>query len=212
MATVRTKLMTAEEFYEWASRPENEDRNCDLVRGEVEEMPRPGKLHGFVCARITSILMEFAHRRRKGYVCCNDTGVIVERNPDTVRGPDVMFFEDGETLDDIEDYFGETPPLLAVEVLPPNDTAGKLMERVMDQIRFGTRLVWVFDPDARNVTVYRPGKEPYLVRLADELTGEDALADFRHPVADFFAMPWQASRPPSKKPSKPPRRKKKGDA
>jgi hypothetical protein len=30
MATADTKLMTAEEFYDWANRPENRDKYCEL--------------------------------------------------------------------------------------------------------------------------------------------------------------------------------------
>jgi Uma2 family endonuclease len=46
MATVQTKLMTAEEFWDFVHRPENRDRSFDLVRGEVVEMSLSGKRHG----------------------------------------------------------------------------------------------------------------------------------------------------------------------
>jgi len=189
MATVETTLMTAEEFYEWAHRDENRGKNCDLVRGEIVAMTRPGRFHGFVCANTVCILGSFARQRRKGYVCSNDTGVVVERDPDTVRGPDVLFYEDAESAEDIPPGYGEEPLRLAVEVLSPNDTLGSLMPRIADQLRFGTPLVWVLDPEARNVTVFRPGKEPYVVATNGELTGDEVLPDFRCQVAEFFALP-----------------------
>lgn len=191
MATAETKLMTAEEFHAWSNREENRDKNCDLVRGEIEEMTRPGRRHGFVCGNVVWILGNFVRQRRKGYICSNDTGVVVERDPDTVRGPDVMLFEDATQYEELDLKYGETPPLLAVEVLSPNDTTGKVMERITDQLHFGTKLVWLIDPEARNVTVYRPGKEPYVVRESQELTGDDVLPDFRCRVAEFFVMPGQ---------------------
>jgi Uma2 family endonuclease len=191
MATAETKLMTAEEFYAWAHRPENYDKNCELVRGEVVEMPQPEKRHGFVCGNAVGILRNFAGRRKKGYVCSNDTGVVVARDPDTVRGPDVTFFDDVTRYEDLEEKYGETPPLLAIEVLSPTDTMGKVSRRIRDQLRFGTALVWVVDPEARNVTVYRPGREPYVVEETEELAGEDVLPDFRCRVAEFFAMPGE---------------------
>jgi Uma2 family endonuclease len=83
----------------------------------------------------------------------------------------------------------EEPPLVDAEVLSPNDTLGKVMRRVREQLRFGTKLVWVLDPEARNVIVYRAGKEPYVVEENEELTGEDVLPDFRRRVAAFFALP-----------------------
>src|SRR5579862_7986819 len=107
MATVETKLMTAEEFYDWSNRPENRDKNCELERGEIVEMSRPGKRHGLTCGNTSRILGNFAVQRKKGYVCSNDTGVVVEREPDTVRGPDIMFFDDVDQLEQVEWKYGE---------------------------------------------------------------------------------------------------------
>jgi len=192
MATVTSKqLMTAEEFYDWANHPDNRNRYCELERGEIVEMSRPGRRHGLVCANVAGILRNFVIQRKKGYVCSNDTGVLVERDPDTVRGPDVMLFEDAAHIEDVDEKYGEKPPVLAVEVLSPNDTSGKVTQRVGEQKRFGTRLIWILDPDARNATVYQPGKEEKVVAESEELTGEDVLPDLRVRVAELFALPGQ---------------------
>lgn len=97
MATVAIPRMTAEEFWEFVQRPENQERRFELERGKIVEMPVPGKYHGFVCATIATLLMICARTRRNCYACSNDSGVLVERGPDTVRGPDVCFYEDGQT-------------------------------------------------------------------------------------------------------------------
>jgi Uma2 family endonuclease len=142
MATVTSKkLMTAEEFYEWANHPDNRHKYCELERGEIVEMSRPGKRHGLVCANVVGILRNFVIQRKKGYICSNDTGVIVGRDPDTVRGPDVMLFEDAARIEDVEEKYGEKPLVLVVEVLSPNDTPGKITERIQEQKRFGTPLI-----------------------------------------------------------------------
>src|SRR4051812_4743289 len=102
MATAETKLLTAEEFFEWVHRPENRDKQFELERGEIVEMPPPGKYHGFVCGNIARILGNFAEQRKNGYPCSNDSGMIVEQGPDTVRGPDVSFSEDDQNADNME--------------------------------------------------------------------------------------------------------------
>jgi Uma2 family endonuclease len=140
---------------------------------------------------VVRVLGNYTAQRQKGYVCSNDTGVIVERDPDTVRGPDVLLFEDAESVEQVEEKYGEKPPVLAVEVLSPNDTHGKVMERVLEQLKFGTRMVWVIDPDARNVVVYYPGSRDRVVKENQELTGNDVLSDFRCLVREFFALPGQ---------------------
>jgi Uma2 family endonuclease len=191
MATAATKPMTAEEFYEWANRPENRDKQFELERGEIVEMSRPGKRHGLICANLVGILRNYVIERKKGYVCSNDTGVVVERDPDTVRGPDVMLFDDAAQIDQVDEKYGEKPPVLAIEVLSPNDTMGKVRRRVREQLNFGTRLVWVVDPDALNVILYRPGKEDQVVEANEDLTCEDVLPGFSCRVAEFFELPGQ---------------------
>jgi len=183
--------MTAEEFYDFANRPENRDKVFELERGEVVEMSRPGKRHGLVCGNGAGILRNFAIARKKGYVCSNDTGVVVERDPDTVRGPDLLFFEDAEKFTDVEEKYGENPPLLALEVLSPNDTYSDIRQRIQEQLAFGTKLVWVLDPEARKITVHQLGKADYSLGENDELTGDQVLPDFKCKVAEFFKLPGE---------------------
>lgn len=189
MATAPTKLLTAAEFLDFVNRPENEDKRLELVRGEVVEMPRPGKQHGLVRANVTTTLVLYARQRGKGYVCSNDTGVLVERDPDTVRGPDVLFYDDAEDFDQVNPKWADKPSLLAVDVMSPNDTVSDLNERISEQLNLGTPLVWLFDPDAKKVTVYRPGKIHYVRKGDEELTGEDVLPGFSCKVSEFFKLP-----------------------
>ena len=186
--------MTAEEFFEWVQRPENRDRFFELEQGEIVLIPPPGKYHGFVCGNVAGILRNFAIKRRKGYVCTNDSGIIVERDPDTVRAPDVAFYEDSQTAADMDRQFSVVPPLLVVDVLSPHDRINRVLVRVAQLLARGAKLVWVVDPESRDVSVYRPGSDPRVVAADSELTGEEILPDFRCRVAEFFDVPG-ASQP-----------------
>jgi Uma2 family endonuclease len=199
-ATTATKRMTAEEFCDWVHQPEQEDKWFELVRGEAIELPSPTKVHGFICFSISRILGNFIYERGQGYITCNDSGVILERDPDTVRGPDVAFYEDANTFEELHPKYGEVPPRLAVEVLSPSDRLGKVMRKIMDYLRNGVELVWLIDPETRNVTVYRPNKEPFVVEENQELIGEELLPGFRCLVSDFFRLPGakpKAEQPPA---------------
>ncbi len=188
-ATTAKKLMTAEEFSDWVHQPEQANKWFELVRGEVIELPPPMKPHGVVCIRVSYLLTAYTDQRGFGYVTCNDTGVLLERDPDTVRGPDVALYEDANTFADLHPKYGEVPPRLAVEVLSPNDRANKLLRKINDYLRCGVGMVWVIDPEIRTVTVHQPGKPQIELTENQELTGEDVLPGFRCRVADFFALP-----------------------
>jgi Uma2 family endonuclease len=189
MATVATRRMTAEEFWQWASRPENQDKRFELDRGEVVEMPPPGIPHGVICAWIAYLLWGYVLRRGKGYVCSNDSGLLVQRDPDTVRGPDLMLFDAPRRLEDLTPRYAETVPQLIVEVLSPTDQQGKTNRRIGQYLQRGVPLVWLVDPEVRIVTVYQPGKDFYTREEADELTGEAVLPELRLHVADLFTFP-----------------------
>jgi Uma2 family endonuclease len=197
MTTLATQRMTAEEFFEWANRSENRDRHFELVQGELVELPRHGLRHGVICANAGWILGNFTFQQRKGYVCSNNTGLIMERDPDTVRGPDLMLFDDVHRYEELNPKFAEQLPKLAVEVLSPDDRWGKVMRRIAHFLSCGTPLVWLVDPEDRSVMVFRPGQLPQVFDENEELTGYDILPDLRCRVADFFFVPGEESPPAS---------------
>jgi Uma2 family endonuclease len=71
-------------------------------------------------------------------------------------------------------------------VLSPNDRIGKVTRRVAEFHKAGIPLVWVVDPEACDVTVYRTGRDAYAVEQGQELTGDDVLPDFRCRIDEFF--------------------------
>ncbi|MHB1561595.1 MAG: Uma2 family endonuclease, partial [Isosphaeraceae bacterium] len=87
MATAEL-TMTAREF---GLRPDPGHPE-ELVRGRIVAMPPPDRRHGKVCTRSTGILDQFVTEHDLGHVLSNDSGVITERDPDTVRGADVAYY------------------------------------------------------------------------------------------------------------------------
>jgi Uma2 family endonuclease len=195
MSTVTTRTrMTAEEFFDWVHRPENRDRHFELERGEVIEVSRPGERHGYVCNNVGRILGNYTFQRRQGYACGNDTGLLLERNPDTVRGPDVVLYLQQRRFDDLKVRYSSELPTLAVEVLSPNDR-WQAVRRLVQFVQRGVALAWLVDPEARTVMVIRGGELPQIVEGNDELACEEVLPGFRCRVADFFYLPGEENPP-----------------
>ena len=192
MATAAPTLMTAEEFYHWANSPENSDRYFELERGEVVEIPQPGKYHGFVCGNVAGILRDDTIQSQRGYVCTNGSGVIVEEDPDTVRGPDLSLYDDGESADDMERKYSADPTLLTVDVLSPGDRISRVIKKAVQLVARGVALVWVVDPEEREVIVYRKDCEPEFYGADAELTFDTELPGFRCRVSEFFRRPGQS--------------------
>src|SRR5439155_2699643 len=187
--------MNAEEFFAWCNRPENRDRHFELEGGEVVEVSRPGEKHAFVCCNVGAILGNYTFQRRKGYACSNNTGVMLERDPDTVRGPDVVLYDQVRRYDELNPGYSDRPPTLAVEVLSPNDKWGKVTRRITQFLSRGIAVVWLVDPEGQSVTVYRPNQLPQVFEGEDELTGGAELTEFRCRVSEFFYLPGEEETP-----------------
>jgi Uma2 family endonuclease len=189
--TLPTAVMTIDEFCAWANRPENADRMFELDRGRVVEVPPPKQGHGLFNWLVIRLLTDYVTRRGSGYLLTNDTGIIVGRNPDTLRGADVILFLRQLRAEDVRPTYVEDVPDLIVEVLSPTDRPNQVTRRVGQYLHRGIPLVWVIDPEDRTLTVYRPNELPRVLDESDELTGNGVLPDFRCRVADLFALPGQ---------------------
>jgi Uma2 family endonuclease len=85
-----------------------------------------------------------------------------------------------------EGYF-EIPPDLAVEVLSPGDRRADVRAKIREYVFYSVPMVWLVDPEARTVTVYRGSMRGTELDEADDLDGGDVLPGFSCKIADFFA-------------------------
>lgn len=194
------KRMTANEFWEFVHRPENETRSFELRKGEVVELSRPTVPHCRICSRISYLIEKYAEGVSRGYVLTNDPGVLLEEDPDTVVGPDVSYFTDVNTFEELTPKWAETPPILVVEVRSPNDRPNTLIAKARDYLNGGVKLVWLVDYEERSVSVFRPDRTPEVISELQELTGGDEIPGFSVRVAEFFRMPGDPRSPPQPPP------------
>ncbi|MBI1914185.1 MAG: Uma2 family endonuclease [Planctomycetes bacterium] len=183
MSTAAVRLITAEEFARMPQPPDGSRQ--ELVQGVIVTMPPAKSPHGACCSRIHLRLGAFVEANKLGQVFINDTGFILERDPDTVRGADVSFWS-AERLPEIPEGYITFPPDLAVEVVSPGDHFARIQRKVVHYLTKGIRLLWVADPQDRSVTVYHPGELPRILEENDTLTGEGVVPGFSCRVGDLF--------------------------
>jgi Uma2 family endonuclease len=184
MSTImQKKLLTAEEFF-LLPNPGN-GLQQELVRGEVITMPPPGGMHGVSCLKAGRRIGNFVEDNNRGITVCNDTGFITERNPDSVRGPDVSYWSK-ERLPEVPVSYIEIAPDMLVEVLSPSNTSKQIRAKLAEYFARGVRLVWVIAPEDRTLTIYRTPDEGRVLHETALVTGEDVLPDFTCRVSDLL--------------------------
>ena len=168
MTLTKTKLLTADDLLRLYS----EGVRGELIRGELCETMPSGQEHGEIAMRIGHLLLSFVRPRRLGRVMGSDAGVWLERDPDTVREPDVAFFAaDRMPPGERVSGYAEVVPNLVVEIASPRDSAREVRDKAQMWLSFGVRVVWVVYPDARAVELHSVDGERRMLAEGDTLDG-----------------------------------------
>lgn len=191
MSTVTARgLMTAEEFL---ALPDDPNVERMLIRGRVweEPMTRRNKWHSSTESLVSYELVKWNRSRPepRSVIASGEAGCLLRRNPDSVVGIDVACFpHDVRELESDESTLFDGPPLLAVEILSPNDTQKKTQAKVSDYLSAGVKLVWLIDPTFKTVVVHRPNAAPEMLSGTDQLSGDPHLPGLRVQVSSLFAL------------------------
>jgi Uma2 family endonuclease len=183
IAPASERLLTIEDV---AKMPDD-GRLHELVRGRLVEMNSPRPKHGFICSEISGLLGDFVKPRKLGRVFSNDSGVIIERDPDTLRGPDVGYYSyDRVPRGKVPEGNFETPPEIAFEVVSPSDTWPDILKKVAELLDAGVNVVCVADLRNNTVQVHTADLPVEHLAETDDLTFPTVLPGFRCKVAQCF--------------------------
>ncbi len=178
-----TSQMTVEEFWKLCG----DRRGRELVAGEVIDVAPASAKHGKFVTSAVLRLGPFVRERQLGEVYVGDTGFLLHRNPDTVRGPDIAFVRRERLADEPREGFFPGAPDLAIEVVSPNDLAQEIERKVQEYLAAGAAMVWVLYPETRHVMVYRSSGEARVLSVKDALVeGADVLPGFTCKVGELF--------------------------
>lgn len=179
------KLLTADDLL----RLHSEGVRGELIRGVLHKTVSTGIEHGEIAVNLAILMGTFVKSGRLGRVVGTDAGIWLERNPDTVREPDIAFISAEKLpLDTRVRGYAEVVPDLVVEIISPNDRPVAVYDKAQMWLRFGVRLVLLIDPDVRTVTVMPQDGPAQTLTDADTLDGGDVLPGFSCAVSDIFDL------------------------
>ena len=163
-------------------------KRYELVRGVLKEKAvGTGDPHSATVIRAGSVLLRYADASDYGEARSGEPGYRLERNPDTVRCPDIAWFAPGRIPLGTVGYPELTPDLCIEVASPSNARADRLLsDKAQMWLDFGACEVWVLNPEDTAVTRYRPGMPPAILSDDDILDGGDLLPGFGVAVWQLF--------------------------
>jgi Uma2 family endonuclease len=182
MSTVAEQVYTPDDLLTMPDR-----KRYELVDGHLVER-HMSLLSSWVGGQLHFELSRFLREHQLGWAWPSDQGYVCFPNsPRKLRFPDVSYVSKHRLPDGLtSDGYIYIPPDLAVEVVSPNDSAYEVMSKVVEYLDAGVALVWVIDPAARTVQIFRRDGSPDFLRDDGELSGEDVLPGFRCRLAAIF--------------------------
>ncbi len=184
MATALGQRITLDEFISRSDTGVPEE----LVKGEIVSMTPPKPRHGQVCSRADRILGLHVDGSNLGHLLSNDAGVVISRDPDTLRGADLAYYSfDRVPPGPLPNTYLEVAPDLVVEVRSHDQRWSSLLEKVGEYLSVGVRAAVVLDPGTASIHLFRPESAPEQFRGDEELTIVDIFGEqFRVRAAAFF--------------------------
>ncbi|MBI3928402.1 MAG: Uma2 family endonuclease [Armatimonadetes bacterium] len=160
----------------------------ELVRGRLVEVTPPGGEHGEIASNVVLVLKSYVRGRDIGKVVV-ESGFYLERDPDTVRAPDISFYSRGRIArDGLSRGYLEVPPDLAVEIVSPHDRSEDVEQRVHEFFSAGVRRVWVLYPRTRTLHVFQSEARVEVLDQESLLADPELLPGLEVRVADFFVQ------------------------
>ncbi len=176
------KLLTADDYLRL---PDLGERR-ELRRGVVVVMNLPGFRHGEVCSNVHHFIDTFVRQQKIGRTLTNDSGIITERDPDTVRGADISYYSYQRVPKGHSPVgYAGAPPEIVFEVVSPTNTRLEINEKTSEYLRAGVKVVCIVDPQYLTINLRYPDRPDERLTGADLLTLAD-LPGFSVAVEKLF--------------------------
>lgn len=130
------ELISVREYLATSYRPD-----CEYLDGRIEERNGGEFDHGLLQIVLAHLFMN--HREDWGVQVV--TAVRMQVSSSHFRVPDLTVLRAGVPREQIITH----PPLIAIEILSPEDRLSRFQDRIEDYLAFGVEHIWIFDPQRR---------------------------------------------------------------
>jgi Uma2 family endonuclease len=142
----------------------------EYVRGEIRERSLPTNLHSKTQGQLIGIFFILGRQRP----IHTRPELRVRVAPRVFRVPDLSLFVGEEPQDPVPSF----PPLIAIEVVSPDDRWSDLAEKLQEYWTWGVKHVWSVDPQMRKLYAY-------------DSAGLHEIASFKAPELELELTPEQ---------------------
>jgi Uma2 family endonuclease len=180
-----TKVRSQITLEEFLTLPETKPYS-EYINGKIEQKPMPQGEHSTLQTRLVTVINEVALPEKLAHAFTElrctfggsslvpDISVFTwERIPKTEKGRIANRFE--------------VPPDWVIEILSPEQSANKVIKKIMFCLSQGTQIGWLIDPEDESVMIFRPNQFPDMKSDEEILSVLDPLKELQLSVKEMFS-------------------------
>lgn len=157
----------------------------EYIDGKIEQKPMPQGQHSVLQGRLVTAINDKVLAEKIAYALPELRCTFGERS----LVPDISVFtwqripkdEKGRIANRFETY-----PDWVIEILSPEQSANKVIRKIMFCLGQGTQLGWLIDPEDESVMIFKPNQFPEMKMERDILTVLDEIKDLELSVEEMF--------------------------
>ncbi len=179
--SIAQKYLSLEEFLQL---PEIKPYR-EYINGKIEQKPMPKGQHSLLQIRLGTKINEIVLPNKIAHAFTELRCTFEDRS----LVPDISIFSWQRIPKDergrIANRF-ETYPDWVIEILSPEQSANKVMRKIMFCLSQGTQLGWLIDPDDESVMILKPNQFPEIKVEKEILPVLDEIKNLQLSVEEMF--------------------------
>jgi Uma2 family endonuclease len=174
--------ITLEEFLKL---PETKPAS-EYIDGKIEQKPMPQGQHSVLQGRLVTAINQVVLPKKVAYAFpelrCTFAGRSILPDISIFTWDRIPKTEQGKIANRFEVY-----PDWVIEILSPEQSANKVIRKIIFCINQGTQLGWLIDPTDESVMIFQPNLFPEIKSEEEILPTLDALKDLQLSAQEIFA-------------------------
>ncbi|MDB9313926.1 Uma2 family endonuclease [Spirulina sp. CS-785/01] len=184
MVTVKDNI-TKVTLAVFLARPETKPAR-EFFNGYIEQKPMPQGEHSIIQSRLVATINEVALSNKLAHAFselrCTFGGQSLVPDITVFTWQRIPKTEEGR----IKNRF-DLPPDWIIEILSPEQSANKVIKKILFALSQGTQLGWLVDPEDESVMIFKPNIMPEIKSGDEVLPVLAVLQDWHFTATEMFA-------------------------
>ena len=175
-------IPTLEEFLKL---PETKPAS-EYIDGNIYQKPMPQGKHSQLQSRLNTAINQAGEPQKLALALtelrCTFAGRSIVPDPAVFEWQNIPLDENGQ----IANRF-EIAPDWIIEIFSPEQSANRVIRKIVFALNNGTKLGYFIDPDDESITVFQPNQLPEVKEKQDMLTVLDVLQNWQIKAEELFS-------------------------